>query len=98
MPGELEVSLGVQNHLFYLGLQVHFSHGKNLAVEGSKERADMPCWTKAAKCWAMFALKRCAKFFSKTEMALVWLALEQVGDEAIRLNAPRGYVINLKCF
>ena len=47
---------------------MHFSRGKNLvAGEGSKEKADVR-QMKAAKCWEMFALKRCMKFLSKTEM------------------------------
>jgi len=50
---------------------VHFSHGKNLvADEGSKKKADVR-QMKAAKCWEVFALKRCTKFLSETEMSPV---------------------------
>lgn len=68
LPSELGLS---PKSLFYLGLQVYFSHGKNLAIgEGSKEKADV-CRVKAAKCREMFALKRCMKFLFKTNVNLV---------------------------
>lgn len=54
----------VQKCLFYLELQVHFSHGKN-------PRRKLMFGVKAVECWEIFALKGCMKFFFRTEMNLV---------------------------
>lgn len=69
-PLPSELGLGPKS-LFYLGLQVYFSHGKNLAAgEGSKQKADV-CRVKAAKYREMFALKKCMKFLSKIKVNMV---------------------------